>query len=224
MKQAEGDIRWGWQRGSDISEGRWPGSWRASKRQQVGLRPVGEMWPRGLAAVVSRLWGTGARIQGQRGDRRSQKGTGVRAWVLSRFGHIWLFVTLWTIAHQAPELFQARILERVAIPSSRGSSTPRNRTLISYDSCIVRQVLLPLAPPGKPPESGDSCQMEPWPQKEMEPQILKLELKCRAPSCGISWEPIWVNKPWREAAEWWNQERWNLERSPCLGHAWDQSL
>ena len=24
------------------------------------------------------------------------------AWVLSRFRHVWLFVTLWTVAHQAP--------------------------------------------------------------------------------------------------------------------------
>ena len=46
-------------------------------------------------------------------------------------------------------ILPARILEWVAIPFSRGSSQPRDRTRISYVSCIGRQVLLPLAPPGK---------------------------------------------------------------------------
>ena len=47
-------------------------------------------------------------------------------------------------------ILQARILEWVAIPSSRGSSQPRNWTCISCVSCIGKQVSLPLAPPGKP--------------------------------------------------------------------------
>ena len=38
-------------------------------------------------------------------------------------------------------ILQARILEWVALPSSRGSSWPRDRTHISYVSCIGRQVL-----------------------------------------------------------------------------------
>ena len=37
-------------------------------------------------------------------------------------------------------ILQARILEWVAIPSSRGSSQTRDRTLISYVSCIGWQV------------------------------------------------------------------------------------
>ena len=44
---------------------------------------------------------------------------------------------------------QARILEWVAVPFSRGSSRPRDRTLISYISCLAGS-LLPLVPPGKP--------------------------------------------------------------------------
>ena len=47
------------------------------------------------------------------------------ACVLSRFICVRLCVTLWTIASQAPlsmGIFQARILEWVAMPSSRGSS------------------------------------------------------------------------------------------------------
>ena len=39
------------------------------------------------------------------------------------------------------EILQARILERVAMPSSRGSSRPRDWTHTSYISCIGRQVL-----------------------------------------------------------------------------------
>ena len=59
--------------------------------------------------------------------------------VLSHFSHTWLFVILWTIAHQAPPgILQTRILEWVAVPSSRGSSRPRDRTCISYVFCIGR--------------------------------------------------------------------------------------
>ena len=39
--------------------------------------------------------------------------------------HVWLFATPWTLAHQAPlsvGILQARTLEWVAMPSSRGSS------------------------------------------------------------------------------------------------------
>ena len=38
---------------------------------------------------------------------------------------------------------QARLLEWVAISSSRGSSRPRDQTHVSYVSCIGRQVLFP---------------------------------------------------------------------------------
>ena len=52
---------------------------------------------------------------------------------LSRFSCVQLFVTPWTVAHQAPltmEIFQERILEWVVIPSSRGSSQPRVGTQV----------------------------------------------------------------------------------------------
>ena len=49
-------------------------------------------------------------------------------------------------------ILQARVLERVAMPSSRGSSQPRNQAHVSYTSRIGRwqACSLPLAPPGKP--------------------------------------------------------------------------
>ena len=48
---------------------------------------------------------------------------------------IWLFETPWTVAHQAPLSMgnlQARILEWVPMPSSRGSSQPRDWTQVSH--------------------------------------------------------------------------------------------
>ena len=54
--------------------------------------------------------------------------------VLSRSVHVWLFVTTWTVALQAPlsmGILQARILEWVAMPSSRRSSQPMERIQVS---------------------------------------------------------------------------------------------
>ena len=73
--------------------------------------------------------------------------------MLRRFSHVQLFATSRTVACQAPlsmGILQARILEWVAMPSSRGWSRPRDGTRISYVSCIDRQVALPLGPPGNP--------------------------------------------------------------------------
>ena len=49
-----------------------------------------------------------------------------------------LFATTWTVACQAPlsmGILQARILEWIAMSSSRGSSQPRDRTQISCITC-----------------------------------------------------------------------------------------
>ena len=48
-------------------------------------------------------------------------------------------------------ILQARILEWVAMPSSRGSSQPSDRTQISH---IVGGFFLPTKPPGKPKNTG----------------------------------------------------------------------
>ena len=67
-----------------------------------------------------------------------------------------LFGTSWTVALQAPlsvEFSRPRILERVAIPFSRGSSQPRDRTLVS---CIADS--LPSEPPGKPESESKQTQ------------------------------------------------------------------
>ena len=62
-------------------------------------------------------------------------------------------MTLRTVAHQAPlfhGILQAGILEGVAMPSSRRSSWPRDRTCVSHVSCIRRQVLYHQCHPGSP--------------------------------------------------------------------------
>ena len=64
--------------------------------------------------------------------------------MVSHFSHVQLFAMLWSAAHQASlsmRIFQARILECVAIPSSRVSSQPRDQTQVSYVSCIGRRVI-----------------------------------------------------------------------------------
>ena len=51
------------------------------------------------------------------------------------FSPVWLFVIPWTVSCQAPlstGILQARILEWVAMFSSRGSSQPRDQTQVSH--------------------------------------------------------------------------------------------
>ena len=61
------------------------------------------------------------------------------------FTHVRLFATLWTVCSPLESsvhgILQARILEWVAISSSRGFSQPRDRTHVSHASCIGKQVL-----------------------------------------------------------------------------------
>ena len=47
-------------------------------------------------------------------------------------------------------ILQARILEWVAMTSSRGSSQPRDQTCVSLHLLLWQAGSLPLAPPGKP--------------------------------------------------------------------------
>ena len=75
--------------------------------------------------------------------------------MLSCFSRIWFFVTPWTIysppgssVHGVP---QTRILEWAAIPSSKRSSGPRNKTCFSHGSCIAGEFFTaePLGKPGR---------------------------------------------------------------------------
>ena len=62
--------------------------------------------------------------------------------------HVQLFATPWNVARQDPLFMDypaTRILERVAISSSRGSSQLRDQTSISCSSCIEMMDSLPLS-------------------------------------------------------------------------------
>ena len=85
-------------------------------------------------------------------------------------------------------VLQGRILERIALTSSRGSSQPRDLAHISYVSCIGRQFFLPLVPPGKPSRpyrkdkfksqnhrAEDNLPVPPWPQGKSD------NLPCHSP-------------------------------------------
>ena len=59
--------------------------------------------------------------------------------ILSCSIDVQLFATLWTVAFQAPlsmGILQARILEWVGIPFSKGPSQPRNRIQVSNPSLL----------------------------------------------------------------------------------------
>ena len=77
--------------------------------------------------------------------------------MLSCFSYVRLFATLWTVARQAPRpmgLSHARILQWVAMPSSRESSWPRDKTCVSLCFLHWQAGSLPLGPPEKPQVSA----------------------------------------------------------------------
>ena len=93
-----------------------------------------------LSVVIGRIqfiWGVGLR-------------TSVPCWLVGSCEHselLQLYLTLCEPMNCSPPgssvqgSLQARILQWVAIPSSRGSSRPRDQAHISYDFCTGRQVL-----------------------------------------------------------------------------------
>ena len=105
-------------------------------------------------------------------------------------------------------MFQAIILEWLAISVSRGSSQPRDWTYVSFLSCIVRQILFHCtiweAPPGKKPS----------PKVHEEDQQSKLQMKkprggaagSRVQACQGR-EGQWSLSPWpqlcSETAVYW---------------------
>ena len=95
------------------------------------------------------------------GDRKY----GLSACVLSHFSCIQPFATLWTIAHQAPLSmgFSRREYWSGLLCPSPGR---RDQTCVTYVSCIRRQVLYHLRPPGKPQwveDLGGEMKIFNWP-------------------------------------------------------------
>ena len=90
------------------------------------------------------------------------------AWSLSL---VWLFATPSTVAQQAPlfmGILQARILEWVSMPSSRGSSQPRDWTQVSciaggfFTSWAAREVYM----------QSTSCELWGWMSNKLESRSL----------------------------------------------------
>ena len=68
----------------------------------------------------------------------------MHACMLSHFSHVRLCATLWTIAHKDPLSIgysRHEYWSWAAMPSTRGSSQPRDRTWVFYVSCIGKQIL-----------------------------------------------------------------------------------
>ena len=77
------------------------------------------------------------------------------------FSRVWLFVTPWTVACQAPlsmGLLQATVLEWIAISFSRGSCQPRDRTQVSHilDRCFTVWATREVCNPNKLRDPWDS--------------------------------------------------------------------
>ena len=69
------------------------------------------------------------------------------SYLLSHLSCVQLFVTLWTPPGSSVHgILQARILEWVAMPSSRGSSQPRDGTQVSHAPCIGSMFFTTLPP------------------------------------------------------------------------------
>ena len=69
----------------------------------------------------------------------------MHACMLNYFSPVWFFVTLWTVAHQAPLSMgfsrqESGILKWIAMPSSKGSFQYRDPAHISNVSCNGMQV------------------------------------------------------------------------------------
>ena len=80
---------------------------------------------------------------------KCQRGSSTAWWdcacMLSCFSRIWLCnpMDCGPPGSSVRGILQARILERVAVSSSRGSSQPRDRTCVSCISCTGRRILYP---------------------------------------------------------------------------------
>ena len=125
-------------------------------------------------------------------------------------------------------ILQARILEWVAMPSSKGSSQPRDQT---YVSCLQHRQAgsLPLAPPGKPLN-------HPWLIyiKGMFPILYffifaRLVCKPNRESVGHTFQDTRAMAPHSSTLTWkilWTEEPGGLQSrgSQRVGHHWATSL
>ena len=83
-----------------------------------------KVWTSSIAGGSGKWCSHCGKQPGSFSERQTQN---QRVYVCFLLSRVWFFATPWTVAHQAPlsmGFFQGRILEQVAISSSRGSSQP----------------------------------------------------------------------------------------------------
>ena len=105
----------------------WDKKHRNITKNNVGITLL-ERWERAGLILLKRKWNNQSMVNEYSSYFRL-------CGMLNHFSHVWLCATVWTIAHQDPlsmGFSQARILEWVAVSSSRGSSWPRDQTHVSY--------------------------------------------------------------------------------------------
>ena len=116
-----------------------------AKSQPPG--PPGKSWKNSSSEMQNKLWSCTSPWLKHK-QKKSVWWSFVSACVLSCFSRVLLFATPWTVAHQAPlsmGILQARILEWVSMPSSEGSSLPRDRTHIWLHVLPCKWIFYPLS-------------------------------------------------------------------------------
>ena len=93
-------------------------------------------------------------------------------------------------------ILQARTLEWVAMTFSRGSSRPRDRTHITYTSCIGRWILFHEGHLGSPQYFCNSNSKDTWPQS------IVANIKMMKKS-AVSWELPNVTEGHEVTRIWW---------------------
>ena len=100
----------------------------------------------------------------------------------------------------APGILQARILEWVAISSSRGSSLPRDRTQVSCVSCIAGGFFLTKATWEASSEQGTQIRRPPAPQIQLGSVASDSPVSCPftpAGPHGLQCPLCWFPRTWR---------------------------
>ena len=103
------------------------------------------------------------------------------------------FPTLWTVTHQAPlsmGILQARILEWVAMPSSRGSSQPRDQPKSLVSCALTGRFLTTSTTWGSPKSSSKLCQIV-----DLLPNLF--------------WNPLTKCLPWHLTKVWLTNFDWS---------------
>ena len=105
-----------------------PEYWRGSLSLLHGIFPTQELNPGPL--IAGRFFTSWATREAPKLSMILPCTGETQKWKWKSLSHVQLLVTPWTIAHQSSlhEILQARTLEWVTIPFSKGSSWPRDQT------------------------------------------------------------------------------------------------